>query len=804
MLSPSPAPTKLPGPRWPWLLAGALALVTGAVVVLVAWAPGWARERAHSALQARLSERLDEPVEIGEVVLGWGRADIHDVRVGDPDAPVVRLDHVIVHLDEEALWRGYVVATAAEIEGGRIEGSRDRLEALARAALRRRERDPERTPGRIRPIPDLIELRDIDVQIDDGARSASGRLRMTVRPRERAVDVALREVRATWGKRDIVAASVQTAFSVRGGRPPVPLRIEIEGLGTRITPKIAVAGVAGTVTLHDAALDDISIDLDGGFSDREDADAAAKLWSVVGRVRRDIGRGRLTLDMEAFELMRVPEVLRSLPLVDSETATIGGRVAVELGAGVVRVDGEIAIDGLNVRHPTLARHTVHDVGFDLRVNAEIEPAARRVRIPFALLQREGVELRGSAELAHPRDRTGRHYHVEIDMPPRPCQRVLDALPPELVPALRGFRLEGDLRGWTRVDVDFAELENLVLDGDVAAWDCKVVEPPPDADAARLAGSFTHRVTMRDGRVRTVQVGYGSPSFTPYEEISPYMVAAVLTTEDGGFFRHRGFLPSQFKTALERNLRAGKVRLGASTISMQMIKNVWLSHERTLSRKLQEMFLTWYAETALSKQRILEIYLNVVELGPGIYGVTRAADHYFGKSPGELTPPEAAYLALMLPSPVRRHVHYCNGQPSDAFKIKIQRILAIMHGRGRIDALDYEVYKEGEIVFDLRDRGDSGACRAEIDALMAANEGQRALSGLLPPPEDMEIIEEPEPEPEIGFEDDLDLPSVLDGETTGVAGEGANGSRRRDTTADVDAPGRPAMDPAAEGDEVDTW
>jgi hypothetical protein len=800
MLSPSPAPVKVPGPRWPWILAGVLALLAAAVVVVLAWLPGWVQARAHAALQARLSERLDEDVQIGRVDVHWGRAEISDVVVGDPTSPVVRVDRVVVHLDEDALWRGYVVATTAEIEGGRIAGSRERLEGIARAALRKRERDPDQAPGRVRPVPRAIELRDVDVEIDDGPRSVSGRLRMSVRPADRHVELALRDVRASWGRREVVAASVQTSFAMQGGRPPVPLRIELQGLGTRVSPKIAVAGVSGTVTLHDAGFQDISVDLAGGFSDREDADAAAELWSVVGRVRRDLGRGRLTLDMDAFELARVPEVLKNLPLVDSETATIGGRVAVELGAGVVRVDGEVAVDGLNVRHPTLARHTVHDVGFDLRVNAEIEPGARRVRIPFARLQREGVEVRATAELAHPRDPTGRHYHVELTMPPRPCQSVLDALPPELVPALRGFRLEGELEAWTRVDVDYAELENLVLEGDVTAWNCKVVEPPPDANAARLAGAFTHRVTMRDGRVRTVQVGYGSPSFTPYEEISPYMVGAVLTTEDGGFFRHRGFLPSQFKTALERNLRAGKVRLGASTISMQMIKNVWLSHERTLSRKLQEMFLTWYVETALSKQRILEIYLNIVELGPGIYGVTRAADHYFGKAPADLTPPEAAYLALMLPSPVRRHAQYCNGQPSEAFKIKLQRILGIMHARGRIDALDYEVYKEGDIVFDLRDRGDTGSCLAEIAALMEANEGQRALSGLLPPPEDMEIIEEAEPEAEIGFDGEVDLPSVDDE----IATDDGAAAVEREAPAEADAPGRPAMDGGPTGDEDDTW
>jgi membrane peptidoglycan carboxypeptidase len=310
-----------------------------------------------------------------------------------------------------------------------------------------------------------------------------------------------------------------------------------------------------------------------------------------------------------------------------------------------------------------------------------------------------------------------------------------------------------------------------------------------ASADRLNGSFTHRVTMRDGRERTVSLNGASGSFTPLESIAPYMVQAVLTTEDGGFWRHKGFLPSQFKTAMQRNLAAGKVRLGASTITMQMVKNVLLSHERTLSRKLQELFLTWYLETALSKQRIMELYLNVIEFGPGIYGVTRAARHYFGKHPSELSPPEAAYLALMLPSPVRRHASWCHGAPTESMQIKLQRILGIMHDRNRLSEEDYLLWKDMPLQFDSAERNDVGSCLAEIDRLLSAQEGQRALSGLLaggaasdpaePPPEDEEVAEPPRMR--LSKTNDTDEPREA---------------------ADVDAPGRPAMDDTPPDGE--TW
>jgi hypothetical protein len=523
--------------------------------------------------------------------------------------------------------------------------------------------------------------------------------------------------------------------------------------------------------LLDADLSEFAIAVEGGFSDRDDGRDSPDLWSVKGRIRRDLSEGALDVSMEAFELGRLPDVLARLPLVDSEAATVGGRVALVFGSGLARAEGQVHVDGLNVAHPVLAHETVRDVGFDLGFAVELDPREAGVVLHHVRVARRGVELRLEGELSHPRQRRDRHYRLRAAMSPTPCQEVLAAIPEALVPGLRGFELDGSFELAVDMDVDLDDLDALVLDGTVGLSGCRVAGMPPRAAAERLSNGFTHRVTMRDGQLRAVHLYPGSGTFTPFASISPYMVQAVLTTEDGGFWRHAGFLPSQFRTALRRNLEAGEVRLGASTITMQMVKNVLLSHERTLARKLQEMILTWYVETALSKERIMEIYLNVVELGPGIYGVTRAAEHYFGKHPSELTPPEAAYLALMLPSPVRRHVHYCRGEPSPAFQVKLARILRLMNERGRLSDLDYEAWKEAGVVFDLRERGDTGACLGEIDALMASHELQRALSGLLVEPED-----------------------AFFGDGGGWSGRMSVVDPERDgDPAEADAPGMPAMD-----------
>ncbi|HET6369090.1 MAG TPA: monofunctional biosynthetic peptidoglycan transglycosylase [Pseudomonadales bacterium] len=144
------------------------------------------------------------------------------------------------------------------------------------------------------------------------------------------------------------------------------------------------------------------------------------------------------------------------------------------------------------------------------------------------------------------------------------------------------------------------------------------------------------------------------TWTPYPAISPHLKRAVLVAEDIGFFSHRGFALTEMQSALEDALRDRELPRGASTITQQLAKNLWLSPSRNPLRKAREALLTWQLERALSKRRILELYLNVVELGPGVYGVGAASQRYFGKAPADLDESEAAQLAAALPNPAAWH------------------------------------------------------------------------------------------------------------------------------------------------------
>ena len=158
-------------------------------------------------------------------------------------------------------------------------------------------------------------------------------------------------------------------------------------------------------------------------------------------------------------------------------------------------------------------------------------------------------------------------------------------------------------------------------------------------AAQRAAGHTSRVERR-------WVGYGA--------IAPSVKIAVLVAEDINFFSHRGFDGGEIRKALAQAIEDGELPRGASSITQQLAKNLWLSPSRDPLRKTREAILTWQLERALSKRRLLELYLNVVEFGPGVWGVESASRRYFGKAAADLDDDEAALLAASLPSPSTWH------------------------------------------------------------------------------------------------------------------------------------------------------
>jgi len=163
------------------------------------------------------------------------------------------------------------------------------------------------------------------------------------------------------------------------------------------------------------------------------------------------------------------------------------------------------------------------------------------------------------------------------------------------------------------------------------------------------------------------------SWAPLSRISSHLQRAVVVAEDASFFVHEGFDWEGIRDAALHNLEAGEMKRGGSTITQQLAKNLYLSSERSLLRKTREALITRSLEHHLTKERILELYLNVAEWGRGVYGAEAAARHHFGKSAADLTMSEAAWLAAILPSPQR----YDPIRKTAALTRRHQRILRLV-------------------------------------------------------------------------------------------------------------------------------
>ena len=169
---------------------------------------------------------------------------------------------------------------------------------------------------------------------------------------------------------------------------------------------------------------------------------------------------------------------------------------------------------------------------------------------------------------------------------------------------------------------------------------------------KINDAFIYTAYEKGNPVRTFIVGPENPNFRSVDKISPYLKLAVLGSEDAGFYQHRGFIPEAFRESFIANVKERRFVRGGSTITMQLVKNVFLNRNKTIARKVEEALIVWLIENQqiCTKDRMFEVYLNIIEWGPGIYGAQEAAKFYFNKDASKLTLAESIYLASIIPRP----------------------------------------------------------------------------------------------------------------------------------------------------------
>jgi len=219
--------------------------------------------------------------------------------------------------------------------------------------------------------------------------------------------------------------------------------------------------------------------------------------------------------------------------------------------------------------------------------------------------------------------------------------------------LNGIKTEGVLNYHFYLNLDLSQVDSLKIESLLKPKKFKILSFG-NTDLRKLNGSFEYTAYEKGIPVRSFIVGPENPNFRPLGRISQYLQIAVLQSEDGGFFYHNGFLIESIQEALATDINKRKFVRGGSTISMQLVKNVFLSRHKTLARKFEEILIVWLIENnrLSSKERMFEVYLNIIEWGPGIYGINEAARFYFDKDPRDLSVNESIFLASIIPSPKR--------------------------------------------------------------------------------------------------------------------------------------------------------
>jgi monofunctional biosynthetic peptidoglycan transglycosylase len=246
--------------------------------------------------------------------------------------------------------------------------------------------------------------------------------------------------------------------------------------------------------------------------------------------------------------------------------------------------------------------------------------------------------------------------------------------------------------------------------------------PPVSDLADRKFSTTIQVKDWHGDYHPFVVGPKSRYWTPSGRIPSEMKWAVILAEDSNFYTHEGFDVKAIKNAIKYDLEKKSMKRGASTITQQTAKNLFLSREKSVTRKLKEIYLAYRMEQELTKGRIVELYLNVVELGPMVYGIGHGAQYYFGKPASSLTPRECAFLAAMLPGPRVAYNPYKN--LGKVLK-RSNMILRLMRQKGVLDAGEYQAA--------LAESPNVGGMQKKVDEVISTPPVFEALSSAIQEP-----------------------------------------------------------------------
>jgi hypothetical protein len=411
-------------------------------------------------------------------------------------------------------------------------------------------------------------------------------------------------------------------------------------------------------------------------------------WGAVSI--ENLNQARRTLDV-VFEDVRTEPFLASFKpgLEKAFSAAVGGRVTVAVSGGFVGVFAQdLKLTDVSLLHQIIGSAPFRIPGISVSCSGTLSTGLDSGEIKGCNIGIGGMAFRLGGVFGQGAFRLG----VAAD------SLELNALAALLGgPELEGFDLEGGMGFKAAVEGDLkprVAITAVSLDGNVG----KLVQRSDRLDY--LKHDFSYEFTDDKGGARTVEIGSGNRDYVTLESLPRHMIGSVIVSEDAGFFGHKGIEFKEIESAMVDNLINGKPYLrGGSTITQQLVKNLFLGRDKNLLRKLKEVLLALEIEATLPKWRILGIYLNGIEWGPGTFGIGAASKLYFGKPATSLLPHEAAYLASIIPNPNRYYIYFAKDNLREDWYDRLRDILGKLNYFGYLDDEDLAKYKDAKIVYD---------------------------------------------------------------------------------------------------------
>ena len=322
---------------------------------------------------------------------------------------------------------------------------------------------------------------------------------------------------------------------------------------------------------------------------------------------------------------------------------------VDRSGGEFRLEGAGSVRNLRINHPAIARTDVvvsraamdanlfvgeNYVGIDSSSTLHLGKVSAKPFIKYTL-------------------KPTKIYEAQLHTGPMDAQAMFNSFPQGLFESLEGMQVTGKLNYDMAFHFDTSMPDSVKFNSGLTSEGFRILKMG-QTDFGEINHPFVYTPYEKGKPVRDIIIGPENPDYTPLNQISPDLRNALLTSEDYNFFTHKGFNEKAFRVSIATNFKEKSFKRGASTISMQLVKNAFLSRNKTLSRKVEEILIVWLIENEhiVPKERMYEVYLNIIEWGRNIYGIGEASRYYFAKRPSELNLGESIFLAFVVPSPKR--------------------------------------------------------------------------------------------------------------------------------------------------------